>query len=293
MKVLMVGKTGQLARFIQITRPDIEVISLGRDKLDLSKPEYISEKLNQHTFDLLLNAAAYTAVDKAESEPALARAVNADSPGEMAKLCAARDVPMIHYSTDYVFSGDAASPYTETDVTGPNSIYGLTKLDGEQAVRKAHAKHFIFRTAWVYGEFGQNFFITMRRLALQRDSLSIVSDQFGGPTYARAIATCSWQIIEKIRENKEQPWGTYHMSCAGEISWYEFAQALLSSSGFNHVQLAPISTAEYPTPAKRPAYSVLDNSALYEKLGVRMPDWEQALASCVEYAEGEVSIDPK
>ena len=293
MKVLMVGKTGQLAKFIQITQPDIELVCLGREQLDLSKPEHISDKLGSYSFDLLLNAAAYTAVDKAESESGLAHAVNADSPGEMAKVCAARGVPMIHYSTDYVFSGNASAPYVELDATGPNSVYGSSKLEGEQALRKAHSKHFIFRTAWVYGELGQNFFVTMRRLAAGRDSFSIVSDQIGGPTYARAIANCSWQVIEKIRNDAEQPWGTYHLSCGGEVSWFEFAKALLSSSGYSDVQLAPLSTAEYPTSAKRPAYSVLDNSALNENLGIRMPDWAQALETCIGYADAGAIIDTK
>jgi dTDP-4-dehydrorhamnose reductase len=293
MKVLMVGKTGQLARFMQITQPDLELTCLGRDQLDLSKPEHISDQLNSYSFDLLVNTAAYTAVDKAESEPELAHAVNADSPGEMAKVCASRQIPIVHYSTDYVFPGDASSPYKEVDATGPNSVYGSTKLEGELAVRKANSKHFIFRTAWVYGEIGQNFFLTMRRLASERDRLSIVSDQMGGPTYARAIAECSWQVIEKIRDNEEQPWGTFHMSCAGEVSWFEFAQALLSLSGYTEVQLAPLTTAEYPTSACRPAYSVLDNAALNEKLGIRMPEWSQALESCIRYADGGARVDAK
>lgn len=293
MKVLMVGKTGQLARFMQITQPEIELTCLGRDQLDLSKPECISNALGSYSFDLIVNAAAYTAVDKAESEPELAQAVNAESPGEIAKVCADRQVPVIHYSTDYVFPGDAASPYLVSDATGPNSVYGQSKLEGEQAVRNANAKHFIFRTAWVYGEIGQNFFLTMRRLAAERDSLSIVSDQIGGPTYARAIADCSWQVIEKIRDNADQPWGTYHMTCGGQVSWFGFAQALLALSGYSHVQLAPLSTAEYPTPAKRPAYSVLDNSALNEKLGLQMPDWSQALETCIRYADDGARIDTK
>ena len=305
MKVLMVGETGQLARFMQITQlqsnngsssstqnkdSKVELVCLGREQMDLSQPERISDILAGYSFDVLVNVAAYTAVDKAESEPDLAQTINADSPAELAKVCAERNVPIIHYSTDYVFSGDATKPYKEEDATGPNSVYGETKLAGERAIRSAAEKYFIFRTAWVYGEFGQNFFLTMRSLAKERDSLSIVSDQVGGPTYARSIAECSWQVIDQLNQNAEQPWGTYHMSCAGEISWFEFARALLSQSGFSNIQLSPLTTAQYPTPAKRPAYSVLDNGALAKALGVEMPDWQQALASCIQHADG-VSID--
>ncbi len=237
---------------------------------------------------IIVNPAAYTAVDLAESEPNKAHAINAVAPGLLAEEAARCGALFVHYSTDYVFDGSKRSPYTETDVTHPLGVYGSSKLAGEEAIRDVGAAHLILRTSWVYGPRGRNFLRTVIRLAQERDELKIVADQLGAPTSSRAIANATAVMLDNWHEEKS---GTYHLSCAGETSWYGFAQAILrfyeaqrAAQGWAPLKVSadrvqPITTAEYPTPARRPAYSVLNNAKMQLAFHFSMPLWSEALSA--------------
>lgn len=232
---------------------------------------------------LIVNAAAYTAVDKAETDPNLAEAVNATAPGIIGELAAMQSAGVIHYSTDYVFSGEQNRPYREGDATGPAGVYGQTKLRGEQALLAATSNAIILRTAWVYGSRGNNFLCTMQRLFKEQDELSVVDDQIGSPTWCKVIAEATAKILVQINMEPSQigeVGGIYHLTNAGQTSWYGFARSILEASGLE-CALHPIPTSEYPTPAKRPAWSVLDNSKLKEAFGIILPDWKISLHHCI------------
>ena len=250
---------------------------------------------------IIVNAAAYTAVDEAESDGIAAQAINADAPAVIAQEAKKIGAGAVHYSTDYVFDGLKTSPYDEEDEPSPRSVYGRTKLAGELGVRDAGVPHLIFRTAWVYATRGRNFLLTVLRLASQREELRIVNDQFGAPTWCREIARATTSILERqSRNNADAPWltemsGTYHMTAAGVATWFGFAQAILeevspelpwvktATNGQPLIgrRIVPISTAEYPTPAVRPAYSVLSNLRLTRTFGLQLPDWRTQLRSTV------------
>jgi dTDP-4-dehydrorhamnose reductase len=234
--------------------------------------------------DLIVNPAAYTAVDKAESEPELAHAINAAAPGELA----ACGIPLVHFSTDYVFDGSKPGAYAEADVPKPLGVYGATKLAGEQAVQRAAIPHLILRTSWVYGRRGRNFLLTMQRLARERDSLAVVDDQFGAPTWSRLIAEATALVIARWLNHPNQTTssGVYHLSCGGRTSWHGFTAAILAHMAADGdaklARLNAIPTSGYPTPAARPANSQLDSGKLAAAFGVRLPDWQLALALCLE-----------
>ena len=281
MKILLAGGSGQLAQELQpILLSSGEVIAVDRTRLDLSQPESIRQAMAEIQPDLVVNAAAYTAVDKAENEPELAHAVNGIAPGIFAEECEKRGASLIHFSTDYVFDGSRGSAYLETDITNPLGTYGKSKLAGEEAIRNAVNRHIIIRTAWVYGNGGKgNFVKTMLRLGKEREEIRVVADQIGSPTWTGDLAAAVSQIIPQI---KPEIFGTYQYTNSGVCSWYDFAIAIFEEAeklGFTlKVQrVIPITTAEYPTPAKRPAFSVLSTVKISAILGTYPPHWRQGL----------------
>ncbi|WP_460157519.1 dTDP-4-dehydrorhamnose reductase [Pseudomonas sp. S2_H10] len=285
MKVLINGRHGQVSHELQRRLAAVgELIVLGRDQLDLAQPEQIRRQVQNIRPDLIINAAAHTAVDLAESEPQAAFAINAVAPGVLAEEALALDIPLIHYSTDYVFDGMKAGPYTEDDTPNPLGVYGKSKLAGEQAVRDVQGKHLILRTSWVYSTHGRNFLLTMQRLLQEKPELRVVADQIGAPTWAGTIANSTLALIERWQANEVADWGTYHLSAQGETSWFGFAQAIgeaLRQQGKPCATLIAIPSSDYPTPAARPLNSRLDCSRLQRDWGVSQPDWQTALRECL------------
>ena len=285
LKILISGKTGQVAVELQKHLAGLgELIVLGRDVLDLSQPDQIRAQMRAHKPDLLIIAAAHTAVDQAENEPELAFAINAIAPGVFAEEAAALGIPLIHYSTDYVFDGRKPAPYTEDDATNPLGVYGKSKLAGELAIAASGAQHLILRTCWVYSTHGKNFLLTMQRLLQERSELRVVADQIGAPTWAGTIAQSTRALIERWQSGDAAAWGTYHLTASGETSWFGFTQAIaghLTAQGKACATLEPIPASAYPTPAARPQNSRLDCSKLAREWGVAQPDWEAALSACL------------
>jgi dTDP-4-dehydrorhamnose reductase len=281
--------------------PEIgEVIAVGRQHLDLAHPDQIRRMIQDIRPQLIVNAAAYTPVDLAEKEEPIARSINTDAPGVMAEEAKKIGAAVVHYSTDYVFDGTKSTPYEETDPTNPLNTYGRTKLGGEHAIRHAAVPHLILRTQWVYGNHGKNFLLTILRLASEGKELRVVSDQFGAPTWSREIARATRNILgQLLRPNArtqsfERVSGTYHMTAAGQTTWHQFAVAILDGAlsakrrswlpaGSGKPLLArrivAIKTQDYPTPARRPAYSVLSNRRLAETFAVHLPEWRAQLDS--------------
>ena len=283
-EILILGKQGQIAWELQVTLASLgNVTVFGSQELDLANPDRIREKVRQVRPDIIINAAAYTAVDKAEIEPELCNAINANAPGILAELSRDSQALLVHYSTDYVFDGSKTSPYLETDPTNPLGIYGASKLAGEQAIIQVDCPHLILRTTWVYGNRGQNFLLTILRLAAARAELKIVSDQVGAPTWSRSIAEATSQIVAQCGEDRSLR-GLYNLSAAGKTSWYGFASQIVSQYRELHPDrhlaiqnILPIPASDYPTPAQRPANSVLDNSKILADFGVQLPDWNLSL----------------
>ena len=292
MKILLLGKDGQIGRELEKILGCLgELTALDRQCLDLSNTDSIREQIRRLQPDIIINAAAYTAVDKAESEPDLAMAVNGIAPGIMAEEAARLNALLVHYSTDYVFDGTKSSPYTEQDTPNPLNAYGRSKLAGERIIC-ANTPHFlIFRTAWVYDRQGRNFLGTIKRIGAQRPELTIVNDQFGAPTWSREIARATVRIITLYlaHPDPKQINGIYHLTAQGQTSWFGFAQAAAGYglfSGLDHPPaLRAISSAEFPAAARRPPYSVLSNAKLLKQLGVQLPDWEASLRECMTGAD--------
>ena len=284
-RVLILGAGGQLGGELERSFQGFgNVAAAGRETADLGRGEELRALVRRVEPDFILNAAAYTAVDRAEAEPELAYAINADAPRVLAEEALAHDALLVHYSTDYVFEGAKAEPWTETDAPNPLSVYGASKLAGERAIEDAGARALIFRTSWVYGPKGKNFLLTMLRLAGERDRLTIVNDQVGAPTSSKELARATRAILDGIVGGSfgaASEWtGLYHMSCSGAVTWFGFAQAIFARAGELGVkapELAAIATEEYPTPAKRPRNSVLSNAKLHERFGVRLAPWAAAL----------------
>ena len=285
LNILISGKTGQVAVELQKHLAGLgNLIVLGRDVLDLSQPEQIRAQVRAHKPDLIIIAAAHTAVDQAENEPELAFAINATAPGVFAEEAAALGIPLIHYSTDYVFDGSKPAPYTEDDATNPLGVYGKSKLAGELAIAASGARHLILRTSWVYSTHGKNFLLTMQRLLQERPELRVVADQIGAPTWAGTIARSTRALIERWQAGETGAWGTYHLTAQGETSWFGFTQAIaahLSAQGKACATLEPIPASAYPTPAARPQNSRLDCSKLAREWQVTQPEWTAALSDCV------------
>lgn len=285
MKILLFGAHGQLGLALQRALPTLgEIVALGRDAADLAAADSLVANIRKVRPDVVINAAAYTAVDKAETDVDVARAVNAAAPGVMAAACRDTQSLLVHYSTDYVFDGTKTAAYVETDATNPLSVYGKTKLAGEDAVRAAHERHLIFRTSWVYSHDGANFMKTMLRLAKERDHLRIVDDQIGAPTTTDAIAVATREILRQLHEQGERDrCGTYHMTCGGATSWFEFANAIfatfLDADRRKQLVTEPIPSSAYPTAAQRPGNSLLSNAKLKAAFSLALPDWQSALAA--------------
>jgi dTDP-4-dehydrorhamnose reductase len=282
-KILLTGITGQVGQELQQTLTALgEVISVSRQDLDLSQPAQITAKIAEIKPNVIVNAAAYTAVDKSETETELAMAINATAPKAIAQAAQDIGATLMHISTDYVFNGQHYTPYLETDQTDPLGIYGRSKLLGETGVRENCARHIILRTAWVYGSRGHgNFVKTMLRLGKDREELKVVADQIGSPTWSYDIAVAITQLLDKSFQDANIQ-GTYHFTNSGVASWYDFAIAIFEEAkqlGFplNIARVLPITTAEYPTPTQRPAYSVLSKVKITETLGVHPPHWRESL----------------
>ena len=302
--ILLTGKNGQVGGELLPFLPQLgKVVALGRDQLDLSKPDDISRTIREVRPQLIVNTAAYTAVDQAEADLAMAHAINAEAPRLMAEEARKIGAVLVHYSTDYVFDGAKRTPYDEADSANPMNVYGKTKFAGEQAIRTSGVTHLMFRTAWVYATRGRNFLLTILRLATEREELRIVSDQVGAPTCASDVAAATSKILTGICERNHGEFvfsevsGTYHMSAAGQTTWYDFAKTVLEKAGATSQGLVwlakathgrqliarrvvPISTEEFRSPTQRPVYSVLSNSRLIQTFGVALPDWHTQLQRC-------------
>ncbi|KAF1010554.1 MAG: dTDP-4-dehydrorhamnose reductase [Pseudomonas fluorescens] len=284
LKILISGRHGQVSRELQERLKGFELVVPGRDQLDLSNPEQIRQQVRTHRPGLIINAAAHTAVDLAESEPEAAFAINAIAPGIFAEEAHALGIPLIHYSTDYVFDGSKATPYTEDDTTHPLGVYGASKLAGEQAIAAVGGEHLILRTSWVYSRHGKNFLLTMQRLLQEKPQMRIVADQIGAPTWAGSIAHSTRALIERWQAGQAGDWGVYHLTDQGETSWFGFAQAIgehLRAEGKACAELEAIPSSAYPTPAKRPLNSRLNCSRLREQWHVAQPHWQDALRECL------------
>ena len=284
MRVLVTGKDGQVARALADRSED--VVALGRPRLDLAgDPEAIVAAIASERPEIIISAAAYTAVDKAESEPDLSFAVNECGAAAVARAARRLRVPLIHLSTDYVFDGSNDKPYAEEDETGPTGIYGASKLAGEKAVMAEHDDVAVLRTAWVYSPFGSNFVKTMLRLARERDEVRVVADQRGNPTSALDIADGILAVTANLITSQDPSQrGIFHMTASGEASWSEFAEQIFAASaeaGGPMAKVTPIATSEYPTPTRRPANSRLDCSKLAQVHGIRLPDWRQSTRQVV------------
>lgn len=276
MKVLVFGKTGQVAtELVRRAGPGLQVTALGRDTADLSDPAACAAAIMGSDADAVINAAAYTAVDRAEEEEVLATLVNGAAPGAMARAAAEKGIPFVHISTDYVFDGGGTAPWAPDAATAPLGAYGRSKLAGEVAVRGAGGVHAILRTSWVFSAHGANFVKTMLRLSETRPQLTIVADQVGGPTAAADIADAVLAMSETLLRGQGAP-GTYHFAGTPDVSWADFAREIFSQAG-RTVEVADIATADYPTPARRPANSRLDCSSLTTAFGIDRPDWRISL----------------
>jgi dTDP-4-dehydrorhamnose reductase len=283
MKILITGCNGQLGNELQLLEknyPNHQWLNTDVEELDITNQLAVNQFVAENKVDGIVNCAAYTAVDKAESDRQLATALNTEAPAYLAAAIEKRGGWLLHISTDYVFDGTNHTPYVETDTPCPDSVYGSTKLAGEMGVMKFCRKTMIIRTGWLYSTFGNNFVKTMLRLGRERDKLGVVFDQVGTPTYAHDLA----QAIMTAIEQGVKP-GIFHFSNEGVCSWYDFAKAIHRMAGINSCQVSPLHTEEYPTPASRPHYSVLDKTKIKQTYGIVIPQWEESLQKCLERME--------
>lgn len=291
MKILITGSRGQVGSSLveQLKgMNNVELTALDRTELDITDAHAVKDLILSLTPDVIINAAAHTAVDRAEQEVELSYAINRDGPANLAHAANIIGAAILHISTDYVFAGDGGSLYSEIDVTGPQGVYGQSKLAGEIAVAEHCERHVILRTAWVFSEHGGNFVKSMLRLAGTRDELGIVGDQFGGPTYAGDIASALIYIANQIVEGNESCFGTYHYSGLPHVSWYEFAREIFKEASLQGIlnkalTVNSITTSDYPTPAKRPANSRLNTDKIYNQFGIEASNWRLALKNLKDY----------
>lgn len=289
-RILLLGGNGQVGTELRRSLAGLGELVVGTrdgtgaaEAVDFDDPASLGELVDRLRPGIVVNAAAYTAVDRAESERKRAFRINAEAPAALAAGCARHDATLVHYSTDYVFPGDGTHPYREDDATAPPGVYGASKLAGEQAIRASGCRHLVFRTAWVYAAHGHNFLRTMLRVGAERDELSVVADQVGTPTPAALIADTTAQVL---RQGPERA-GLWHLTAAGQTTWHGFAEAIFAGAVARGLlprapTVVPIATADYPTPAARPAYSVLDTSALEHDFGIELPSWDTGLARVLD-----------
>jgi dTDP-4-dehydrorhamnose reductase len=279
MRILLTGAQGQVGwELARMLAPAHELRAVDRAELDLSDADAIVRVVREFRPQAIVNAAAYTAVDKAETEPETAHAINARAPGILAEEARRLGAALLHYSTDYVFDGEKKTPYVETDTTNPINVYGKSKLAGEEAVMASGAAALVLRTSWVYARRGRNFLLTIERLASEREELRIVADQIGVPNWARTLAWASAQLLDSGVGRIAERRGLYHLSCSGQASWYDFAKAIVGE--VDRPRILPIATSEYPLPARRPAYGVLCGDKLAAAFGLALPAWRDALEAC-------------
>jgi len=277
LKILLTGRNGQVGYELERVLSVLgEVIATDRSRLDLAVPDAIRRVVREAKPDLIVNAAAYTAVDRAETEQELARRINGVAPGILAEEARRAGAAIVHFSTDYIFDGNKTAPYVETDPPAPLNVYGQTKLEGERAIAASGARYLILRTSWVYGPRGQNFFLAIARKASTEESLRVVDDQTGAPTTGRFIA----ESVASILRLEQLPSGIYHLAARGITTWYSFACSIVAKLGLQ-VSLTPIATKDYPASAARPRYSVLDIRKIESDLHVRLTSWEEQLDWCV------------
>ena len=298
MRILVTGKNGQLGRSIHKlvntnTKIDNnqgsnEFIFVGREELDLSNENNIARYFEDNAFDIVINCAAYTQVDKAEQEAELANQINHLAVKQLASIANKQQAKLMHISTDYVFDGESDKPYIETDTTNPINVYGKTKLAGEKALQTVMPTNaLIIRTSWVYSEYGNNFVSTMLRLGKERDELNVVSDQMGSPTYATDLADTILEIIKnKDYQDKKQSTEIYHYSNKGKVSWYDFAKEIFKIAKVD-CKVNPITTQQHPAPAKRPKNSLMNKSKIAEKFSINIPDWVELLQDCIKNIVGK------
>ena len=294
MRLLIAGWQGQVAHaLVEIApgQPDVTACAVGRPALDICEVRSIERALGDTRPDIVINTAAYTAVDKAEAESERAFALNCEGARLLATAAAKRGVPIIHLSTDYVFDGTKASPYLESDAVAPTTVYGRSKLEGEEAVKAANPRHVILRTAWVYSPFGRNFVKTVLAQARETGNLRVVTDQRGSPTYAPHLVEAILAVARRATDTKsgEASWGVYNAAGAGTATWHEMAQQVLREArdlNGAEVPIEPIGTADYPTNSRRPANSQLDCGKLEREFGIRLPHWKEGVAACVARLEG-------
>jgi len=298
MRILLIGGEGQVGWELRRTLAPLGTVHAPlRSDLDLESADSIIRVVRTTGAQLIVNAAAYTAVDRAETDVDTATRVNGDAVGILAEEAKRGGAVLVHYSTDYVFGGNKAGPYTETDEPDPINVYGHTKLLGEKRIRETNPPHLIFRTSWVYGSRGRNFLLTIQKLAKERPVLKVVDDQTGCPTWCRLIAEATAQVVTKSAnaQGLDPAWfqehgGLYHLAAQGSTTWYEFARAILESRE-NQARVTAIPSAEYPTPARRPRNSALDSRRIQRQLGIALPDWRVGLALCTEDGPAKASLD--
>lgn len=287
MKMLITGASGQLGRELteQAQLKACSVQAPPEDDLDITDPARLDHIMDVHQPDVVINTAAYTQVDKAETEKALAFEVNKTGCANLARICTSKKIPLMHISTDYVFSGQKGTPYLETDPVSPLGVYGRSKAEGETAIRSILTEHLILRTSWLYGRHGQNFVKTMLGLATSRKEIQVVADQFGSPTNATDLAQVVLTLIDRLQAGSDIQWGTYHYCGQGVISWYVFAQKIMELArrhgGVETARVVPVSTADYPTAAKRPVYSALDCSRINKNFGITPRPWTESLETAI------------
>jgi dTDP-4-dehydrorhamnose reductase len=289
-RMLLTGANGQVGwELRQTLAPLGEVVALDRVALGLGNADSVRSCIRDVHPEVIVNAAAYTAVDRAESESDVAFAINATAPGVLAEEAKRIDALLVHYSTDYVFDGAKSTAYDEQDLPNPLSVYGRSKLEGEGAIQASGARHLILRTSWVYASRGKNFLLTMLRLARERPELRVVDDQHGAPTWAHDIAVATTKVLH--RSSAQIPNGVYHLSCAGSTTWCRFAREILRL-GKVTTPVVAITTSDYPTPAKRPANSMLNNTKFRETFGFALPEWDESLKRCFDSSPSLIDLPP-
>ena len=297
MKILLLGSDGQLGTALvhQQLPENTTIAGVDIPQLDITDPQMVEKVLSERQPSVVINAAAYTDVDRAEKDPKAAFSINCDGPRHLAESCAKSNTPLVHISTDYVFDGNKNKPYRETDPVSPSGIYGQSKADGEIAVRSILPVHLIVRTSWLYGTVGHNFVKTMLKLGYQNDTVQVVADQYGSPTCADDLAATVLAIVHRMRDRRNITWGTYHYCGDGVISWFEFAGAIFEFArrfGLNRSpQVVPITTVDWPTPAKRPPYSALDCTLIEKNFGITTEPWQKSLKKTVECLMKQPSVN--